>query len=98
MRETNLTNIIEKVMGTVLRLEKLPYNPYNLMYRLMHHEAIYENLRRHYHQEHERNNFVGSNSPDLEEVDSNSGNEQDGRHSPMQTSSSRSNSGKRQSS
>jgi hypothetical protein len=41
VNETNLGMIIEKIMGTVLALEKLPYNPYNLMYRLIHHEAIY---------------------------------------------------------
>ena len=50
--ENNLGVTIEKVMGTVLGMDKLPYNPYNLMYRLIHHEAIYENLRRHYNQEH----------------------------------------------
>lgn len=38
-------------MGIVLKMEKLPENPYNLMYRLIHHEAIYENLRRFYNQE-----------------------------------------------
>lgn len=51
MNETNLASIIEKIMGTILNLEKLPYNPYNLMYRLIHHEAIFENLKRHYNQE-----------------------------------------------
>lgn len=36
------------MMGVLLKLDKLPENPYNLMYRLIHHEAIYENLRRFY--------------------------------------------------
>ena len=71
MKETNVVAIMEKIMNIVLHLEKLPYNPYNVMYRLIHHETIYENLRRHYHQESESNNFVNSNSAEVDDYDLN---------------------------
>lgn len=41
LNETNLSFTVEKMMGVLLKLDKLPENPYNLMYRLIHHEAIY---------------------------------------------------------
>lgn len=56
-------------MNTLLNLEKLPSNPYNLMYRLIHHETIYENLKQHYNQESEHDNFINSNLEEAEDVE-----------------------------
>lgn len=45
-------------MGTVLGQEKLPANPFNMMYRIIHHETIFENLKRHYAQDRQHENLI----------------------------------------
>ena len=41
LHESGLNRIASEVMERILALEKLPHNPFNMMYRIIHHEAIY---------------------------------------------------------
>ena len=69
------------------------------MYRLIHHEAINENMRRHYSQEHERNNLINAYLPIESDnnIDSGQNIQDEGILLPTQNISSSSKSGNAQS-